>query len=191
MIGLVDPDSVGSGTELVAQVEEIFSPTGPFSRSKNFEYRPQQQQMAVAVAPRHNRTINHLAAAYRRTGRPGDARAMYEQALVNNRYEVPAAMGLSELDIQEGTESSLAAAERRLLRLLDWMPENVVAWTNLGVARVALGRTGEAIEAYAEALRRNPNHVTAAVNLAQLYHLAGDTQRARSLFDRRHRRWPA
>jgi len=141
-------------------------------------------QIAVAVAPRHNRTINHLAAAYRRTGRPGDARAMYEQALANNRYEVPAVMGLAELDIQEGTESSLAAAERRLLRLLDWMPENAVAWANLGVARVALGRTGEAIEAYSEALRRSPDHVTAAVNLAQLYHRAGDTQRARTLFQR-------
>ncbi len=39
-----------SGPELTAQVEEIFSPTGVFSKSRNFEYRPQQQQMAVAVA---------------------------------------------------------------------------------------------------------------------------------------------
>lgn len=37
-------------TDLVQQVEEMFSPTGIFSRSKNFEYRPEQQQMAVAVA---------------------------------------------------------------------------------------------------------------------------------------------
>jgi len=35
---------------LVAQVEEIFSSTGVFSKAKNFEYRPQQQEMAVAVA---------------------------------------------------------------------------------------------------------------------------------------------
>ena len=32
------------------QVEEIFSPAGILSKSKNFEYRPQQQKMAVAVA---------------------------------------------------------------------------------------------------------------------------------------------
>ena len=31
-------------------MEEIFSPKGILSRAKNFEYRPQQQQMAVAVA---------------------------------------------------------------------------------------------------------------------------------------------
>jgi ATP-dependent DNA helicase DinG len=37
-------------TDLAQEVEEMFSPTGIFSRSKNFEYRPQQQQMAVAVA---------------------------------------------------------------------------------------------------------------------------------------------
>jgi len=31
-------------------VEEIFSPTGILSKASNFEYRPEQQQMAVAVA---------------------------------------------------------------------------------------------------------------------------------------------
>src|SRR5689334_1859974 len=49
MISLVEPQPSG-GSDLVAQVEEIFSPTGILSRAKNFEYRPQQQEMAVAVA---------------------------------------------------------------------------------------------------------------------------------------------
>jgi len=35
---------------LVEMVESIFSPTGLLSRARNFEYRPQQQAMAVAVA---------------------------------------------------------------------------------------------------------------------------------------------
>jgi len=39
-----------SGDDLVAQVEEIFSPSGILSKASNFEFRPQQQQMAVAVA---------------------------------------------------------------------------------------------------------------------------------------------
>src|SRR6204780_4998349 len=38
------------GVDLVSQVEGIFSPAGILSRSKNFEFRPQQQEMAVAVA---------------------------------------------------------------------------------------------------------------------------------------------
>jgi len=50
MIGPIDPNAADSAPNLIAQVEEIFSPTGGFSKSRNFEYRPQQQDMAVAVA---------------------------------------------------------------------------------------------------------------------------------------------
>ena len=35
---------------LISEVEHIFSQTGVLSRSPNFEYRPQQQEMGVAVA---------------------------------------------------------------------------------------------------------------------------------------------
>ena len=46
--------------DLVSRVEEIFSPTGILSRSKNFEFRPQQQAMATAVA-RALQDREHLA----------------------------------------------------------------------------------------------------------------------------------
>jgi len=36
--------------DLVLQVADIFSPTGLFSKARNFEFRPQQQRMAMAVA---------------------------------------------------------------------------------------------------------------------------------------------
>jgi ATP-dependent DNA helicase DinG len=49
-----------AGTDLVSRVEEIFSPTGLLSRAKNFEFRPQQQEMAVAVA-RALQNREHLA----------------------------------------------------------------------------------------------------------------------------------
>src|SRR5260370_39356316 len=49
-----------SGPGLVAQVEEIFSPAGILSKARNFEYRPQQQAMAVAVA-RALQNQQHLA----------------------------------------------------------------------------------------------------------------------------------
>src|SRR5438876_4987154 len=58
MISLVEPQPAGA--DLVAQVEEIFSPTGILSRAKNFEFRPQQQQMAMAVA-RAPANREHLA----------------------------------------------------------------------------------------------------------------------------------
>jgi Rad3-related DNA helicase len=37
-------------SDLVAQVEEVFSPSGLLAKAKNFEFRPQQQEMAVAIA---------------------------------------------------------------------------------------------------------------------------------------------
>src|SRR5690242_18144971 len=58
MISVVENLPVGS--DLVAQVEEICSVSGILSKSKNFEFRPQQQQMAVAVA-RALQNREHLA----------------------------------------------------------------------------------------------------------------------------------
>lgn len=49
MISTTDNQPPGA-PDLVDQVNVIFSPRGPLARAKNFEYRPQQQQMAVAVA---------------------------------------------------------------------------------------------------------------------------------------------
>ncbi len=60
MISIIEQQPVGSGHDLIKQVEEIFSPTGILSRAKNFEFRPQQQEMAVAVA-RALQNREHLA----------------------------------------------------------------------------------------------------------------------------------
>ncbi|HZL77923.1 MAG TPA: DEAD/DEAH box helicase, partial [Candidatus Limnocylindrales bacterium] len=49
-----------AGVDLVAQVEQIFSPSGILSKASNFEFRPQQQEMAVAVA-RALQNREHLA----------------------------------------------------------------------------------------------------------------------------------
>jgi ATP-dependent DNA helicase DinG len=38
------------GTEFAERIRAIFSENGPLSTAKNFEFRPQQQEMAVAVA---------------------------------------------------------------------------------------------------------------------------------------------
>src|SRR6202162_3505424 len=60
MISAGDCEPSGSESDLIHQVETIFSPTGILSRSKNFEFRPQQQQMAMAVAQALERG-EHLA----------------------------------------------------------------------------------------------------------------------------------
>jgi ATP-dependent DNA helicase DinG len=51
MISAADPPQpAGPDPDFVKQVETLFSPSGILSKASNFEYRPQQQQMAVAVA---------------------------------------------------------------------------------------------------------------------------------------------
>jgi ATP-dependent DNA helicase DinG len=50
MISAIESQPAGSGHDLIQQVAEIFSAKGILSRSPNFEFRPQQQEMAVAVA---------------------------------------------------------------------------------------------------------------------------------------------
>lgn len=47
---MISVSESGSGSGLVAGVREIFSATGPLSKSKDFEYRREQDEMAVAVA---------------------------------------------------------------------------------------------------------------------------------------------
>src|SRR5262245_42728051 len=60
MISAIESQPAGGDPGFVKQVEQIFSPKGLLSRSKNFEFRPQQQQMAVAVA-RALENREHLA----------------------------------------------------------------------------------------------------------------------------------
>ena len=60
MISVIESQPAGAGMDLVKQVADIFSPTGILSKAKNFEFRPQQQEMAVAVA-RALQNGEHLA----------------------------------------------------------------------------------------------------------------------------------
>jgi ATP-dependent DNA helicase DinG len=50
MIGPVDIDAGGPSANLAREVGEIFSADGLLSGASNFEFRPEQQQMAIAVA---------------------------------------------------------------------------------------------------------------------------------------------
>jgi ATP-dependent DNA helicase DinG len=48
MISVIEPHP--NGADLATQVEAIFSASGLLAQARNFEHRPQQQEMAVAVA---------------------------------------------------------------------------------------------------------------------------------------------
>jgi ATP-dependent DNA helicase DinG len=49
MISIIDQQPL-AGADFVSQIAGIFSANGILSRARNFEFRPQQQEMAVAVA---------------------------------------------------------------------------------------------------------------------------------------------
>jgi ATP-dependent DNA helicase DinG len=63
MIGLIENQPTGPAADLIGQVDEIFSPTGVLAKASNFEYRPQQQAMAVAVAKALQETKHLLVEA--------------------------------------------------------------------------------------------------------------------------------
>ncbi len=138
----------------------------------------------LTQAPGHNPTLLRLAKVYRSLGRAEQARAAYERALSNNAYEVPATLGLVELDLEQRTDEAHRAAERRLIDLLSWMPENNAARVSLGVVYHRLGREAEAIREYEKVLARNPREVAALLNLAHIHLTAGDLDRARLFFER-------
>lgn len=50
MISFAEENGSAGSKDLVKEMEEMFSATGHLSSSPDFEYRPQQQQMAMAVA---------------------------------------------------------------------------------------------------------------------------------------------
>ena len=50
MINVLDSSSEATGPSLVERMYEAFSTEGPLGKSKDFEYRPQQQRMAELVA---------------------------------------------------------------------------------------------------------------------------------------------
>jgi ATP-dependent DNA helicase DinG len=50
MISVLEPEAFDHESELVGIVEKFFSTEGPLAAAKNFEFRPEQQEMAVATA---------------------------------------------------------------------------------------------------------------------------------------------
>ncbi len=110
-------------------------------------------EACVASAPSHNPTIHRLANLYRRIGRPDDARKMYEKELENNPFEVPATMALADMDFSEQTPDGFHRVEKRLLNLLEWMPENVAARVNLAHLYDSMGDAGFALQQFSMAER--------------------------------------
>lgn len=167
----VDPKSTSARFVLATLLDEV---------GRSAEALPLYESI-VRDAPDDNAAVVRLGKRYRAMGRTEEARRRFEQALATNPYEVSAIETLAEMDLADGTRAGAASAAERLTFLLEWMPDNLEARTNLGTAYRHLGRNGEAAEAYRQVIRRAPGHVGARLNLAYLLQTAGRDEEALAL----------
>ena len=103
-----------------------------------------------------------LADLEARRGRTAEARRHLEQLLERNPGN---AWGLDRLGGLELLSGDPARAERIYLDLLRLQPQRS-HYTNLGLARMFLGRPADAVAAYRKALELAPGHVAVLLNLA-------------------------
>ncbi|HYO11703.1 MAG TPA: protein kinase [Thermoanaerobaculia bacterium] len=119
-----------------------------------------------------------LADLEARAGRNDDARRHLEELLERNPGNL---WGLDRLGNLELLAGDPARAERIYRDLLRRQPQRS-HYTNLGLARMLLGRPAEAVEAYHQALALSPDHVTVLLNLADAELELGRREEAHALY---------
>ncbi len=120
-----------------------------------------------------------LADLEARRGRTGEARLHLEQLLERNPGN---AWGLDRLGGLELLAGDPARAERIYLDLLQRQPQRS-HYTNLGLARMLLGRPADAVTAYRKALELAPGHVAVLLNLADAELELGHEATAHTLYE--------
>jgi tetratricopeptide (TPR) repeat protein len=157
------------GATAHARLAKIYEETGRLADAVS------HYEQAVALAPNHNPAWTGLARVQRCRNDLDASRRAYERVIANNPYDPNAQVGLAEIAILQGDGSE---AVDRLEVLVEWMPENAAAWTNLGVGYVSQGRPAVAVAAYGRALQLDAGNETAAVNLVAVLLTLGDVPRA-------------
>lgn len=140
-------------------------------------------ERATEVAPRSSTAFSRLGLAHKRADDLPKSIAAYEKAieLEPGRASIHNNLAIALLDAGE-----LEQAQQRLLQAIALEPPTGRYWENLGRVRVRLEDDKGAIEAYEQALLRNPNRAQVLVPLAFLLAAAPDTElrdaaRAKSL----------
>ncbi len=121
---------------------------------------------------------HHLGMAYYQMGQEDAAGRELKRALAlsgnfDGRTEVERRLAVLALPAVATNAAAIAALEKRTTE----QPEDVVAWSRLGKAYQATGKSEQAATAWQNALRANPECVPALLDLASLY--AGSLQQAR------------
>jgi Flp pilus assembly protein TadD len=121
---------------------------------------------ALALNPMTSMAVDlreHLALAYRRSGRLNDGITQLREAIKLDPGEaVPHAL-LAQLLAQTGQLQEAIAEEKLAIRL---DADDADGWNNLGVFEARSGRTEAARHDFQQALRIDPNNAQAKANLA-------------------------
>jgi predicted CXXCH cytochrome family protein len=120
-----------------------------------------------------------LAEAYRKSGLPEKAVAMYEQAIARKPNFVPAVQGLGGTLARSGR---LPQAKQTLLKALALLPEDASLLNDLGVVYVGLGQTREAVDVLQKASRLDPDYPDAYNNLGGALSRLGDRAGAEAAY---------
>ena len=138
----------------------------------------------AAAVPERYELLLHLAMATA-PEQPQRAIALYRQALalpLGERVTLGARLNLAGLLQQSGAADALEEAAALCRQAVQAAPELAVGWAQLGLVERRLGRLLPAIEAYRQALQRDPQQAEVQQNLAAALLLAGDIGGAREGF---------
>ncbi len=137
---------------------------------------------AAEVDPRHNPALTAAGTLLLGEKRYGQARAMFEQALLNNPYDLTANHGLAEIDVDQGR---LDAAADRLESMLSWLPDYDGARATLTLVELRRGRPEQALAQVERILanpRRNPLNVSESLLAALKEYSAEHTEDPYAIF---------
>lgn len=148
----------------------------------------EQFRLAVAEHPENTTALRDYAQFLAEQGNLPGAMQQLRAAVLRRPEDAELHRQLSDVEynvaaalLQQGrTEDGTRLLETLLLR----DPTHAYAWQNLGAAYARLGDFDRAIEAFGQALARNPQLTESAVNLARALRLKGRHAEARDVLSR-------
>jgi eukaryotic-like serine/threonine-protein kinase len=131
------------------------------------------------------RNLLSLAKVEEKLGMAGDAQDALNAILRDSPSNVYASRRLAELDLDYRDPTD---AERIYETLIEGSPTSI-DYVNLGTARVLLHRYKEAIDAFSQALKRNPRDAATKLNLADAKLALGQKEEAKALYEQVRGQW--
>ena len=126
------------------------------------------------------RNLNRLAELEARTGHIEESRRQWRKILESSPGNLWALDSLAQLELLFG---DVKQAERIYQDLIPRAPQRSF-FTNLGIARIFLGRYEDAITAFHQALAIDPDHISTTFNLAEAELARGQEREAKEHFSK-------